>query len=266
MSAKNIVETLEPVLANAEADGSFLLAVSRIDQILAGKNPISRQTVRRAVAFPKEIANKCDKFVNEKGFEPVKLEMPAVDLPRLRDIFFEEISADWLAGKIGDVSDINQDSFALALGNALAFLREKLPTIPAGKKSPLSSMESSEFSRAYRTISNPMTVLDDMLMGVLSRSQAETLQVVFPEIHKAFTFGIMTAAADALAKDPEYTLPWKKLKQISSLNLSNTVPESLAATLQANFKAENVNELPNSGQAVDVATGMSTNAQKIEAK
>lgn len=266
MSAKDIAAGIEPILEGAQADGSYLLAVCRLDELLRGKSPVSRATVRRAVALPKEIARKCEEFISAEKFEPLDLKMPVVDLKELSTLLFEEIGPEWLAEKLGDVSELDQDSFAMALGNALAFLQERIPKMPIGRKSPLSTIESASFVRAFRTVSEPMTVLDDMLMGVLSRSQVQTLMAVYPAIHQAMSFGISMAATEALSKDPGYTVPWPKLKQISVLNLSTTVPGDLAGVLQSNFSAPDANVNPETGQSVDVATGMSTNAQKLESK
>lgn len=266
MSAKDIAASIEPILEGAQADGTYLLAVARIDELLRGKSPISASTVRRAVALPKEIARKCEEFINSERFEPLNFEMPKVDFQELKTIFFEDISPEWLAEKIGDVSEIDRDAFAVALGNALAFLQERFPKIPIGKKSPLSSLQNGAFVRVFRTVAQPMTVLDDMLMGVLCRSQVETLIAVYPSLHQAMSLGINMAATEALAKDPEYTIPWQKLKQISVLNLSTTTAGNLAGVLQANFASPDANVNPETGQTVDVATGMSTNAQKLESK
>ena len=266
MSAKEIAATIEPILDEAQTDGSYLLAVARLDELLRGKNPISRATVKRAIALPKDIARKCEEFINSEGFEPFKLDMPEVNLKELTSVLFEDISAEWLAEKIGDVSEIDKDSFAMALGNALGFLQEKIPKIPAAKRSPLSTIQSATFERTFRTVSQPMSVLDDMLMGVLSRSQVQVLLAVFPLIHQAMSYGIQMAATEALAKDPEYTIPWVKLKQISVLNLSKTTAGDLAGVLQDNFSAADANINPETGASVDVATGMSTSAQKLESK
>jgi hypothetical protein len=266
MSAKEIAEGIEPILEGAQADGSYLLAVCRLDELLSGKNPVSQATVRRAVAMPNEIARKCEEFISSEKFEPLDLKIPVVDLKEMSTLLFEEIGPEWLAEKIGDVSEIDRDSFAMALGNALAFLQQRLPKMPIGRKSPLSTIESASFVRAFRTVAEPMSVLNDMLMGVLSRSQVQVLIAVYPAIHQAMSFGISMAATEALAKDPGYTVPWPKLKQISVLNLSTTVPQDLAGVLQSNFAALNANVNPETGQSVDVATGMSTNAQKLEGK
>lgn len=266
MSAKEIAASIEPILEGAQTDGSYLLAVSRLDEILAGKNPVSKATVRRAVALPKEISRKCEEFINSERFEPLDLKMPTVDLKEMSVLLFEEIGPEWLAEKIGDVSEIDRDSFSMALNNSIGFLQQRIPKMPTGRKSPLSTIESASFVRAYRTVAEPMSVLDDMLMGVLSRSQVQTLIAVYPKIQEAMSFGISMAATEALAKDPEYTVPWPKLKQIAVLNLSTTVPGDLAGVLQGNFSAADSNVNQETGQSVDVATGMSTNAQKLESK
>ena len=266
MSAKDIAAGIEPLLEGAQIDGSYLLAVARLDEILRGKNPISRATVRRAVALPKEIARKCEEFISSEKFEPLDLKMPVVDLKEMSTLLFEEIGPEWLAEKIGDVSEIDRDQFSMALTGALSFLQERIPKIPVGRRSPLSTIESAAFVRAYRTIADPMTVLDDLLMGVLSRSQVQVLIAVYPAIHQAMSFGMNMAATEALAKDPGYTVPWPKLKQISVLNLSKTNAGDLAEVLQSNFASPDANVNPETGQTVDVATGMSTSAQKLESK
>ena len=223
MSAKHIAESIAPLLEPARLDGSYLLAVCKLDALLRGKSPIGIATVRRAVALPKEIARKCEKFIADENFERIDLQMPEVDIKEMAALLFEEITPEWLAEKLGDVSDIEKDSFALSLGNALAFLQERIPKIPASKKTKLSELKSASFVRLFRVVSEPLSVLDDMLMGCLCRTQVETLLAVYPVLHEAMSFGMTMAATDALAKDSEYTLPWAKLKQLSVLNLSSSV-------------------------------------------
>jgi hypothetical protein len=266
MSAKEIVRDLMPVLEAAQTDGTYLLAVAKLDALLQGKSPISRNTVRAAVGLPAEIARRCEAFIAEPGFKPVKLEMPGVDLRELSIVLFEEIDAEWLAARLGDVSDVEQESFAAALGAALAHLQERLPKVPVSRRSRLSDMESSRFARVYRTVSNPMTVLDDLEMGCLSRSQVETLMAVFPVLHQAMVLGITSAAADALAKDEEFLLPWPKLKQVAVLTLSPTVPADLQGVLQGNFAREDAATAPQSGGSVNLAQAMSTPSQKLEGR
>lgn len=75
---------------------------------------------------------------------------------------------------------------------AIDFLESKIPTsrgnltgFPKFDREYMpSSIELAKFERYVETVENPMSVMDDLAAGTLTREQAETLQVVFPKIYE----------------------------------------------------------------------------------
>jgi hypothetical protein len=143
-------------------------------------------------------------------------------------------------------------------------LQEIIPKIPASKKTKLSSLRSASFDRAYKVVSEPLSVLVDLNMGCLSRSQASTLRAVYPKVYEAMQNAFFSSASEALGKDSEFTLSWEKLKQLAVFNLNTSIPKDLQESLQANFEKAEADVDIQAGQTFNIAKNSQTNAQKIE--
>lgn len=254
----------------AISQGEPLLAAIGIMPILkAGKLKVSDKTLKDAEELPKTITKRCYDFLKDPGFKKISLDLPQVDFLSIRETLTEPKDNLWLEEKFESLDDPDmQLELGSALQNALVYLNTKLPPLPVSitsRKTRPSDFQMSQFNRALRTVDKPLTVIGDMEMGCLSREQVKCVKAVYPNLYQLMLDSMQAAVIAISAKDPEYVVPYAKLKQLSVLLLSDTVPGDLQTILQDNFnKQEEHKEGPNlKGSADPIETGMSK-AQKVE--
>lgn len=134
------------------------------------------------------------------------------------------------------------------LTTAVNFLNSKLPkpAISAGmfqREWQPSSMELAKFERYVQIVEQPLTALDELKKGTLTREHVEALQAVYPEIYKEIQLQVMDKITEGKVK-----LPYAKKLQIGILlNVpadSSLQPETLLQ-LQQNLAA--TSEQPQEG-------------------
>lgn len=135
---------------------------------------------------------------------------------------------------------------AMIMQKQVQFLASKLPTFKSkqgvlqtltkDKNWQPSTMEMAKFERYVEALDNPMSVMDDLESGTLSREKVEVLREVYPTIYQQ----VQSKAMDFITKDPE-ALSYKKRIQLGTLlNIpadSSLLPENIGA-LQRNFTKE----------------------------
>jgi hypothetical protein len=100
---------------------------------------------------------------------------------------------------------------------AISFLKEKLPTDPTIGSSLFprnwepSTIELSKFERYLAAVENPMSVVEDLESGSMTREGVEALQVVYPDIYSR----LQEKAIEHISKTPD--LPYNKRIQIGIL-------------------------------------------------
>ena len=90
------------------------------------------------------------------------------------------------------------------LDNALGFLESKLPhevsVNPLLKKEPkLSDQQIYKFKRYVNAVQNPLSILDDLKQGALSRESVEAIKFVYPNLYHRIVQGVM----EKIEKKPE---------------------------------------------------------------
>jgi len=164
-----------------------------------------------------------------------------------------------LARVVGTVVDEElQVNLGLAINVALDFLNSRIP--PALVRSKPSDFLAASFTRAWRTISNPLTIVDDLEMGCLSTDQIRILKAVYPSLYELFAASLMSVIVDE--DNPEKPMEYRKLKQISVLLGQPLVPENLKGILSKSFDSKT--EEPASKGTPDFASQMQTQSQKTE--
>ncbi len=260
----NLNDTNE-ILVNGEA----LLAITGFDPVLKkGPVKISQLNMKRAANLSSQVYRMCKEFLTEKEFMKGSLDLPKIDFLEMLDAINATVDENWLADKISEVPEWLQPDYALVLGQAFEHLRQAIPVLPVSitsRQTRPSDFQLSRFNRAYRTISNPMSVMDDLLKGFLSRSQVDTLITVYPELYSLIKDNLMLVATELTAKNKDYQVPYNKLKQISVLLLSSVVPPDLQTVLQANFIKQEEPANSNSG-APNPAEASITKMQAIDQK
>ena len=127
------------------------------------------------------------------------------------------------------------------ISRAVAFLYEKLPKDASpgtglfNRKWEPSSLELSKFERYLEAVENPMSVIDDMESGSLTREGVEAIKVVYPDLY----IRVQTEAIDKIANNPD--ISYDKRVQIGLLldlpSDSSLIPANIMA-LQRTFAEE----------------------------
>jgi hypothetical protein len=106
---------------------------------------------------------------------------------------------DLLAKKTSRVSNANSEVGMVLqqrLATAVNFLNSKMPK-PAvvngmfKREHTPSSMELAKFERYVQIVEQPLTALDELKNGTLTREHVEALQAVYPEIYKQMQMAVM---------------------------------------------------------------------------
>ena len=257
-------------------DGTSLLSVVGLKAILSDKHiAITESQLKQAGKLSDKVLKLCKEFLSESEFKAINLHLKPLNFIEVQKAITQSIDIEWLSKKLeGFPSDETKLSFAQALGPAVQYLRQQSPVLPisiTSKSIKPADFVVARFNRVYRTIDDPLTILTDMQMGCLSRSQVETLSVVYPSLYELYKSGLQAAAIELTAKDPNYQVSYDKLKQISVLLLSSMVPPDLQTLLQNNFvtRSEDPNNPENmqqSGSVPDVAKLTETKQQRIDNK
>jgi len=264
VSIKTIEQTVRTELETAAGDGSALLAVVGLERILGKALRLSAGDIKRAGGLAQTIAKRCAAFLDADKFLTVKLNMPSQSFAELRDLVVG-MSEDQLATQVAAIADEDlKTSFAASVHVALGVLQQRVPKTPARYRDERpSEFHAAGFLRAWRTISDPLTVIGDLEMGCLSVDQVRTVQTVYPVLYTLMTNAMLAAVIDK-STDPAYITPYPKLKQIAVLLQQPLVGEDLAGLLSKAFDHADADKPEPDGQVPDVGSASATSLQKTE--
>ena len=264
---KNKDLTLDAQVA-VEESGEALASVVGIVDAMLGKVKFSDSTIMQSTKVGKKVSAAIKEFLNEP-FSPIKLELKDYDFRKLYDAVFEVRDVDWLAAAIENVP---LDQAAIVSGKLLELIEilknvtPRLPMSIASSKARINEFEVSRFNQTLRVLDEPLELLKELNMGCLSRGQVVTLATAYPNLYQLINETLQLQATELVAKDPEFQLPWEKLKQVSVLMLSNTIPADLQGLLQSNFQKEDATEQAARMDGVDIAKVNETKVNRLENK
>lgn len=260
-------------LEQMDVRGESILATVGVLSFLNHKAKWRESIAKSSVKLSKTIYDKCYIFLTQEKWQKINIEMPEYSFLDINDAVIKAANdiAD-VESMLSGIEDIEVASSAgLALGKAISYLKQQMPKLPvsiSSRRVRVSDLEVSRFNRVFRTVNNPMTVLDDMLSGCLSRMQVKTLIEVYPTLYQLVVEQFNLAAVNITSKSPDFWVSYPKMKQISVLMLSSTVSESLGEVLQANFSKGN-EETSSGGPSLGGSTIKSellSSSQKVEFK
>jgi hypothetical protein len=154
---------------------------------------------------------------------------------------------------------------------AINFLAAKIPKrpyetlFPSGKQRDFtpSSMEIARFERYLQVVDSPMTVLQELKQGTLTREHVEALRTVYPDLYSRIQQQVLAQLQDA--KEDE--IPYSKRVQVSIL-LDIPGDDSLlgknVAALQANFTRQEQDQSGGPAPAVQSSQSGVQNLEKSE--
>lgn len=249
----------EPVLV---ATGKTeLLTDKPIKFTQQGKTALYRQ--------PDKVYADLKEFLSTENFKKGGLDLPDLDTIELTLDLQKTLDPEWLAEKCSKLPDEFQQPTMVSYVRALDALRLNQPVLSTSivsQRTRPTDFHVAKFERAYRTISDPYTIITDLQKGYLCRGQIDTLMQAYPHFYELIKSTLMVVGMELTAQDKEFEVPYNKLKQVSVLMLSTTVPPDLQTFLQQGFFGPDQTETleQTSGKAPDIAEGSATKMQKLE--
>jgi hypothetical protein len=151
--------------------------------------------------------------------------------------------------------------------NATQFLASKLPkspslaVLPGVKPRPYtpSSMELAKFERYIQIVEMPLSILNELEHGTLTKDHVEAMQAVYPEMYNYFRNSLINKLQSVDNVDMPYSKRVQAGLLLDIVSDSSMLPHNISA-LQQNFK---VNEQPEGG-AAPVVSPTQTGAAQID--
>lgn len=260
-----------PTINTVVQDGSALIATLGLDWFVSSPNkvrPITDAQLKKAAKLADELRRDFREFLSTPYFsKPVPGQLDLGSFEQVSDalIAFNE---DMLAVRLSAIAD---PEYKLMVGQtvtaAVNTLRERIPPTPVrslDRRTPSTTFKSASFLRAWRTLSDPLSLVRDMEVGYLCRDQIDTLAAVFPGLYEFMSTALLEAIIDHESTTGE-PIPYKKLKQIAVFLGQPLVSEDLKGLLAQNFSSQE--QEPSLGQGMGGAsapTSSLTNLQKRE--
>lgn len=168
------------------------------------------------------------------------------------------------------------ESLHLAAARATQFLASKLPQqaaqAPLSMKTKPSSTEIAVFNRYYDTVEKPLSVLQHVKAGTLTKEHIETLQTVYPKLYTEMQHALLNKLSTKMMKNPE-TIPYQT-KLMSSIFLGQDLVNSLSqpniSSAQQAFSMLSKNKpapakIPGASK-IDKSNQILTETQRVENK
>jgi hypothetical protein len=243
-----------------------IIAHLTLERLLLGKVRLTRSAIDSVARLNSKLKKQFEEFIDTDSFKKPDLK-PKNTFSEARERVVAEFGVEELAGSLGILENV---SLALDVGErvvrAAEYMKTRLPRLPVrSRPQEPSDFIASEFMRVWRTVSEPLSVVDDVLAGCLSHRQVATLKEVYPDLYQMISDAAVEAVADKLSKEPEFILPYPKLKQLSVLLEQKLVQEDLKSVLQASFVGEKATkDETKPGTAPDIANSTATSVQKLD--
>lgn len=182
---------------------------------------------------------------------------------------------------LNEVAPMISSSLNIAAGRATQFLASKLPAqdqpSPFEKPFQPSPSELAKFNRYYQTVENPLSVLQHVKNGTLSKEHMETLESVYPKLYAEMQNSVMDKITTKLTKDPG-SVPYSTklmLSMFTGQDLSNSLKQQNISSAQQAFamqdKPQQNQQQPNASKAhayskITKSNQLLTETQKVENK
>lgn len=180
------------------------------------------------------------------------------------------------------------ESTQATLVKGIQFLQSKIPTSPSDgqldgttmfqKPYQPSNIELAKFERYLQAVESPLSTLDDLENGTLTREHVEALQAVYPQIYDR----MREMAVQKTTEDKEHVISYNKRIQLGTLLNIDTDPSLLPqniAGLQSMFAGQNEPTQPQQGgtkpairpnakgaSEIDIASRSNTGMQSVATK
>lgn len=266
-SQEGVTKTVsEENLLKAVSDGSALVATIGLDRLLNDKVLLVKKSdINKASKLQESLSDRLSEFLDSDKFEKIKLGFDRNQFIPKRDLVVN-FNVDILAENLTNIEDEDlKSSVSLLIVDIVSLLNSKIPVVVSRYKDSFpSDYKVSEFIRAYNTLSNPISIVDDLEMGCLSSTQVELVKNIYPSLYELIKSVLLEQVIDKVSES-DYVIPYNKLKQISILLQQSVVSEDLKKLLGSNFTNEKDGEVNVKGKG-DFSNITATSSEKKELK
>jgi hypothetical protein len=251
--------------------GEYLVAVLGVSHALSKKwKDITEAEVERSAKLPEKIRKRVKELV---AAPKAAKEMGPPELPdyhEMHEAFARDIDEESLSESMVNLPQEIMPSTAQAFARGVAYLSGIFPRrvqalLTGPKLHDPSPGEWAEWGWAWRIAKDPMVMLELAQEGILISIEVTHLQAMFPGIYSDICAAIQDSLADAIAKDPEWTVPWWLQKQLCTILGVSPVSPTLLADIESAIKQSSA-ETKSRTSALKLNTEVSTPNQRLAEK
>lgn len=232
-----------------------------------GKTPIkiTKAAISSIAGIEKQLQARFHDFLNTPKFKKVDLNFSKVSFDDAQSAVSRVLDVEQLGSILPEMeNEMLASSISDIIVRLQSRLQQVLPRKPVRANFQPSDFIAADFLRQFRTINNPMTVVDDLEMGCLSNSQVLVLMEVYPSLYNLVNATFIESVVEMTTSNPEFAINYPKLKQSAILLQNPLASEDLQSLLQSNFQDET--EKQPAGKDIEVASAQLTQSQKMESK
>lgn len=193
-------------------------------KVINGKAQIQDSHINQVLVAEEKIKNKIKKWMQSPEMEPFVLR--EVDIKAVSKILISE-------NELVYQDQQEQELWSYASVKVIPKLQEMLPPYFSKKiKYKKDMLVEQEWATYYHTLNNPLSIMEDLLSGVLTTKQVLLLKEVFPAIYDVYNTACVSALLEVTDAEGENDIVYKKRKQIGILLQQPELPFNLFELIQ----------------------------------
>jgi len=200
---------------------------------------------------------------------------PALEAPKPVEFDYKralKLLTEINENRLGDQMQDEASGFAVAaLGPVLQHLtsiapRRSITGLTGTKAIPPSDAEISRFRRAWAIANDPLSILNSLEAGAVSRDQSSDLATMYPAIYDDMREAVFLVLVDVKAQRAKFELSPRKDKALQAFLRTRTWNASLARDMQSAFAAKEDEGEPPRKRVPELAEGAALPTRRIEAR
>jgi hypothetical protein len=171
--------------------------------------------------------------------------------------------------QLGDASPQMKTSVGATVARAINFLHGVAPKAPEAGGLPAlqrpwrpTDAEVQKFERYVRAVSDPLSVLETVKQGRVTREAVEAMQAVYPQLADQVRTGILERLADK-----KHPLPYTQRVALQSLLGNQQGPQDVALLQTVHQPSDNgPSQQPPSGARLNTTRGLLTESERLASR
>jgi len=247
-------------------DAELLLAAHGLGNWLTpGKTRYTQATRARALKIPGRIADAWrDFFTKGPQGDP---DLAKVDWPTVRKYLDVPMDMAHALDQILGLDDTEIAEQVEAVAVCVGYLKtiapiRSAPTPLGPEDADPATSELLAFRSVYGVVNDPVSLMDELLAGSLTRNQATAVENCYPDLWSLIKLGGFNALAAIRARREDYELGHRRVRMMEILlRKPSDSPSSIPEQLQ---EVDDGKEQPNERQGLFEGPDVRTQSQKLE--